>query len=139
MEAFFAKVKTIFKDYHCEHDVDDNTNDETINFRHLVYNSYLIKFDLKVFMEKLNKLVEETPQLVQRIYIAIHYQAIDNAKNFNIFGKEIPRQIGNCMDFIVKPDDIESVAEDFFRDVDRERFVDYNHIEVVFKGISDVK
>ena len=89
-------------------------------------------------MEKLENVIKDTPELDRRIYIAIHFHVIDKTDSFNIFGKPIPRQIGDCIDFKVKGGDVEFVAEDFFGDVDRARFVDYNFIEITFTGIKDV-
>ena len=137
MNAFFHKVKSIFNECRCELEKHDS-NEDTINFYQQDSFHTSIKFNLNVFIDKLNRLVENTPQLVRRIYICIHYKRHDSLKNVNIFGKEVPRIIGRCMDYAVKPDDIESVAEDFFRDVDRERFVDFTVIEVAFEGINDV-
>jgi len=137
MEAFFPKVKSVFAECHCELDKSDS-NEETILFRHRPYNNYLIKFELKVFFEKLQKLADETPELRERLYISINFAQLDDGANYNIFGKPIPRQIGGYLDYKPRLHKIEDVAEEFIDQVNRDRFVDFKYIEVVFSNINDV-
>src|SRR5277367_5991416 len=122
MEAFFPKVKSVFAECHCELDKSDSS-EETILFRHRPYNNYLIKFELKVFFEKLQRLVDETPELRERLYIAINFSQLDDGTNFNLFGKPIPHLIGGYLDYKPKLQEIEDVVEEFFEHADEDRFV----------------
>src|SRR5277367_1984683 len=94
MESLLAKIITNFKEYRCCM----GDGEGTIIFRRAMCHHHGIKFDLKVFIEKLDKLIQETPEIQKRPHVEIHYRMIDNDKHFNMFGIEIPHIIDTSMD-----------------------------------------
>ena len=131
MESFIDKVRYTFQDCLCDYYTDD-----AIIFRRYSCHYQRINFDLKVFIEKLDKLIQETSEIQKRPYVEIHYRMIGNYKHFNMFGIEIPHIVDVCMDFKPKLYDLDSICEEFFANVHRERFVDFEAIEVRFPGVK---
>ena len=131
MTSFIAKVRSTFKDMFCDCVVAD-----TIIFRRNPCHFMLKKFDLNVFIEKLDKLIQETPEIQQPVHVEIHYRMVDSVEHFNMFGIEIPHITDASMDFKQKLDDLDSIFEEFFAHVHRDRFVDFDVIEVKFPGVK---
>ena len=69
-------------------------------------------------------------------HVEIHYRMVDSVEHFNMFGIEIPHITDASMDFKPKLDDIDSICEEFFANVQRERFVNFNFIQVKFPGLE---
>jgi len=136
MDEFFNKVKVAVPNCNCERDEFDDEN-ETIIFTHRVCHHQPVVFRLETFFEVIDKLVEETPQLGRKMYVGIAYQVVSKEPIWNMFRKEIPQFKVNFMDFTCKRGDFRAVAYDFFRDVDRKRFVNFQDIQIVFRGIND--
>src|SRR5277367_5021462 len=131
MASFITKVRITFGDCQCE-----RVGDDTIIFYPTTCHYQLKKFDIKGFIEKLDNLIQETPEIQERPYVELNYQMISSDKHFNMFGIEIPHITGACMDFRPKLDDIDSIAEEFFASVKRERFVEFTFIKVKFPGVD---
>src|SRR5277367_5563659 len=131
MASFITKVRNTFRDCRCE-----RVGDDTIIFYPTTCHYQLKQFDIKGFIEKFDKLIQETSEIQKRPHVEIHYRMIGNDKQFNMFGIEIPHITGACMDFRPKLDDIDSIGEEFFACVKRERFVDFSFIKVKFPGVD---
>src|SRR5277367_3368549 len=140
MEAFFIKVKTVFQDCHCELDEFDYDN-ETIIFTpsQRFYGGMAPPiFKLEKFFDAIDKLVDATPELGRKIYIDIMHRSVALDKHFNMFHKQIPHFLQQVAPFSVKRGGFTEVVHDFMMDIDRESFVEFINIQIVFTGINDV-
>ena len=69
------------------------------------------------------------------MYVGIAYQVVSKEPIWNMFRKEIPLFKINFMDFIKVV--IFGLWPMTFLDVDRKRFVNFQDIQIAFRGIND--